>query len=122
MKVYTSLITFALDKNEVSVLTDQNDNVPTWSLKDEEKETLDIVRDGLYNISGIDKNWYGNFNQAGVFEFWLMNHKYIYIIYTIYFPSTFNLTNELYKWTNIKNIKEGNQLYNIIRYLYGLRK
>jgi hypothetical protein len=122
MKVYMSLLAFAPENKEACVLTDQAGNTPTILLNDKSGETLHIVREALYNISGVSPSFYGHFNQAGFFEVTKDQNKYIYLIYTVYFPAIFDLVNQSYKWTKLSELADDGELYNIIRFIYGSRK
>lgn len=122
MKVYTSLLTFAPENKDAFVLTDSARNPPTILLNNKSGDTLDLVRDSLYNISGVSPSFYGQFNQAAFFETTIDQEKYIYLIYTIYFPKVFDLINQSYRWTKLSELDEEGNLYNIIRFIYGSRK
>lgn len=121
MKVYTTLLTLTTEKSLSCIITDKEGNPPIWLLSDDTRESLDIVRTGLYIISGVDPIFYGHIDQAGVFEYFSTkeNEKSIYIVYVIYFPSIFNIKNETYIWKKINDLDNNSKLYNIIRYIYG---
>lgn len=118
MKVCASLLVFT---GEAGVLTDKEGQPPTWILDDSPKDSLEVVRTGLYSISGVSPVFYGHIDQAGTFEFFdtEIPEKKIYIVYVIYFPQKFILANEVYIWKNMGELNTSSRLYNIIRYIYG---
>ena len=122
MKIYTSLLAFAISSDGLCVLTDKADNPPSWVVPDSDRETLDIVRDGFYNISGIDKVFHPYYQQSLTCEFFANKHKEIYIIYSIYLPSVCELIDRGFQWTLLSNLNQDILLYNIIRYIYSSRK
>lgn len=122
MKIYAVLLSLAKNKDSVECIIDAKSQPPAWILRDEEKDSLGIVRSGLYSISGVDPTYYPYINQAGTFEYFRENEKEIYIVYTVYFPSIFELVNEAYQWKNISELDINSKFYNIIRYIYGSKK
>lgn len=118
MKVYTTLLAFS---QGVKLITDKSNQPPTCLVLDTEEDTLATVRKILHFVSGVDPGFYPYINQAGTFEYF-EDEKLIYIVYVVYFPSTFDLVNDGYKWTSVGELKNDSKLYSIIRYIYGNKK
>lgn len=121
IKIYTSIAVFGIKNKLPYIVCDSDKNIPTWEMTNSEKQSLDLVRDGFYNISGVSPVFYGHVEQNGVFEFWDGKYKQIYILYSVYFPEIFDLSNKTYLWTEITGLDQDSKFSKMIRYIYRSR-
>lgn len=120
MKVYAGLVVLAKDGPSVKVLVDSQGYFPTWTVTEKSPESLDLVKQGFYNITGMS-NWPVYFKQAGFFEFSGLE-KRLLIVYNVYLQSKCELSCTGYSWTDIREISCDSEMEKIIRYIASKRE
>lgn len=119
IEVFAKLIVMAIQGQSCKILAGCDRELPSWLLKGN-RQSLEVVQDGLYNISGISKSFFPLIKQECVIEEYEKG-KFIDIVYTCYFPEIFEISSSSFKWWDLTDFKDTNT-YNLIMYIHGQRK
>lgn len=122
MKLFTTLLVFASSKSSPCILTSKDNQPPTWIVPDSDRHTLDVVRDGFYNISGIDRAWHPFYDRPVTHEFFPNKHKEIYIVYSAYLEAPCKLVDTSYKWTDVRDLYSNEKAYRFITHAFNCGK